>query len=167
MAWTAPRTWVTGEVVTAALMNTHVRDNLADLHQIGSLFHMTEYLMSSDLTLTTTEVDIPGLTTGAVATPGSHRYLVVLSVVFITNVAQSGADLIAYLNVGGTNRGPNIRIEDHGDLVQDHTQTMVWSGTRSDTSITYKARAEKDNAGGTHLVQSANSVMCVALWSAT
>jgi len=28
MGWTAPRTWVTGEVVTAAIMNTHVRDNL-------------------------------------------------------------------------------------------------------------------------------------------
>ena len=28
MAWTAPRTWVTGETVTAALMNTHIRDNL-------------------------------------------------------------------------------------------------------------------------------------------
>ena len=28
MAWTAPRTWVTGETVTAALFNTHVRDNL-------------------------------------------------------------------------------------------------------------------------------------------
>lgn len=28
MAWTAPRTWVTSETVTAALMNTHVRDNL-------------------------------------------------------------------------------------------------------------------------------------------
>ena len=28
MAWTAPRTWVANEVVTAALMNTHVRDNL-------------------------------------------------------------------------------------------------------------------------------------------
>lgn len=27
MAWTTPRTWVTGEVVTASLMNTHVRDN--------------------------------------------------------------------------------------------------------------------------------------------
>lgn len=27
MAWTAPRTWVTGEVVTASIMNTHVRDN--------------------------------------------------------------------------------------------------------------------------------------------
>ncbi len=28
MAWTAPRTWVTSEVVTASLLNTHVRDNL-------------------------------------------------------------------------------------------------------------------------------------------
>lgn len=28
MAWTTPRTWVTGETVTAALMNTHVRDNM-------------------------------------------------------------------------------------------------------------------------------------------
>lgn len=27
MAWTAPRTWVTGELVTAALLNTHIRDN--------------------------------------------------------------------------------------------------------------------------------------------
>lgn len=29
MAWTAPRTWTTGELVTAAIMNTHVRDNLS------------------------------------------------------------------------------------------------------------------------------------------
>ena len=28
MSWTAARTWVTGELVTAALLNTHVRDNL-------------------------------------------------------------------------------------------------------------------------------------------
>lgn len=31
MSWTAPRTWVTGEVVTAALLNAHLRDNLLDL----------------------------------------------------------------------------------------------------------------------------------------
>ncbi len=31
MAWTAPRTWVVGETVTAALMNTHLRDNLTFL----------------------------------------------------------------------------------------------------------------------------------------
>lgn len=28
MAWTAPRTWVSSEVVTAAQMNAHIRDNL-------------------------------------------------------------------------------------------------------------------------------------------
>ena len=31
MSWTTPRTWVAGEVVTAAIMNTHVRDNLSAL----------------------------------------------------------------------------------------------------------------------------------------
>lgn len=28
VAWTAPRTWATGEVVTESMLNTHVRDNL-------------------------------------------------------------------------------------------------------------------------------------------
>ena len=27
MAWTAPRTWTTGELVTKAIMDTHIRDN--------------------------------------------------------------------------------------------------------------------------------------------
>lgn len=30
MAYTAPRTWVVGEVLTAALLNTHLRDNLLE-----------------------------------------------------------------------------------------------------------------------------------------
>ena len=30
MAWTTPRTWTTGEIVTAAYMNTHIRDNLLE-----------------------------------------------------------------------------------------------------------------------------------------
>lgn len=34
MAWTAPRTWVTNELVTAAIMNTHVRDNLNQLRYL-------------------------------------------------------------------------------------------------------------------------------------
>lgn len=33
--WTAPRTWVAGEVVTAALLNTHVRDNLLAIGDPG------------------------------------------------------------------------------------------------------------------------------------
>jgi hypothetical protein len=30
MSWVAPRTWVTGEIVSAAIMNTHIRDNLLE-----------------------------------------------------------------------------------------------------------------------------------------
>ena len=30
MSWSAPRTWTLGETVTAALMNTHIRDNLLE-----------------------------------------------------------------------------------------------------------------------------------------
>ena len=33
MAWTVPRTWVTGELVTAAQLNAHLRDNLNALKQ--------------------------------------------------------------------------------------------------------------------------------------
>ncbi len=31
MTWTTPRTWSVGELVTAALLNTHLRDNLLSL----------------------------------------------------------------------------------------------------------------------------------------
>lgn len=30
MAWTAPRTWVTNEMVTSSMMNTHLRDQLLE-----------------------------------------------------------------------------------------------------------------------------------------
>ena len=34
-AWTAPRTWVAGELVTAAQFNTHIRDNENELRAGG------------------------------------------------------------------------------------------------------------------------------------
>lgn len=35
MAWTNPRDWTAGEVVTAAIMNTHLRDNLLSIFNGG------------------------------------------------------------------------------------------------------------------------------------
>jgi len=40
MAWTTPRTWVTSELVTASVMNTHVRDNLNHLKDDLDLDHV-------------------------------------------------------------------------------------------------------------------------------
>lgn len=36
MSWSTPRTWVAGELVTASIMNTHVRDNLLEIAKIGA-----------------------------------------------------------------------------------------------------------------------------------
>ncbi len=37
MAWTAPRTWVAGEIVTASIMNSAVRDNLLYIKGVGQV----------------------------------------------------------------------------------------------------------------------------------
>lgn len=42
MAWSTPRTWVTSEVVSASLMNTHIRDNLNYLkNQVAAHFMLS------------------------------------------------------------------------------------------------------------------------------
>jgi hypothetical protein len=41
MAWTTPRTWVSGEVVTAALLNTHLRDNLNAIANLWTTYTPT------------------------------------------------------------------------------------------------------------------------------
>jgi len=56
MAWTSPRTWVVGETVTAALMNTHVRDNLNALMVVTT---------KGDLTVGTASVTLARLAVGS------------------------------------------------------------------------------------------------------
>jgi hypothetical protein len=34
VAWTQPKTWIVGETVTAAMLNTHIRDNLNSINSI-------------------------------------------------------------------------------------------------------------------------------------
>ena len=46
MAWTTPRTWVTGEVVTAALLNAQIKANMdlsapAKLTTAGDMLYAT------------------------------------------------------------------------------------------------------------------------------
>jgi len=42
MAWTTPRTWVTSELVTASIMNTHIQANLNYLYtQVASQFYLS------------------------------------------------------------------------------------------------------------------------------
>lgn len=51
MAWTAPRTWVAGEVPTAAMMNAHIRDNLLAIGQHTYVFKAADTSRVSTATL--------------------------------------------------------------------------------------------------------------------
>ena len=51
MAWTSPRTWVAGETVTAAELNTHVRDNLKVIGDAWTTYTPTLTASTTDPTL--------------------------------------------------------------------------------------------------------------------
>ena len=61
MAWTLPRTWVAGEIVTAALMNTHIRDNERFLKGLDGAITLSDALILPDGA--GYYINIPSLTT--------------------------------------------------------------------------------------------------------
>ena len=64
MAWTAPLTWTVGQLVSAANLNTHVRDNLLFLKSNPVISEVT-----STTVVTTENTPLQVLTTGSVAIP--------------------------------------------------------------------------------------------------
>lgn len=66
MAWSTPRTWVAGEVVTASLLNTHVRDNLNHVRNVllGTEDIGANLLISTGRSLSFSDPDVAhGMTT--------------------------------------------------------------------------------------------------------
>jgi hypothetical protein len=53
MAWSTPRTYVTGELITAAILNTHIRDQLTYLYGARGVatMHFTSSNVSNVLTI--------------------------------------------------------------------------------------------------------------------
>jgi len=76
MSWTAPKTWATGEMMTADLMNQQVRDNLTFLNGLSesAKFYSTTNTFS---TTSTTYVDITGASLSY--TPKLNRALLFMS----------------------------------------------------------------------------------------
>lgn len=108
MAWTAPRTWIAGEVVTAALMNTHLRDNLLYLfarpHDEEFINEASDYSTTST-SFTNIDGSSPGLALSVTTTGGD------LLVYFYGAFSCAHTDLIsrAFLGldftVDGTRQG--------------------------------------------------------------
>jgi hypothetical protein len=90
ISWTAPRTWVAGEVVTAAIGNTHWRDNLLDLAD-GSWGRDVQFAH------TTADISTPlsaawGNVTGFSFTAVSGGTYAIDCVMFLENPSSSSVD---------------------------------------------------------------------------
>jgi len=120
MSWTAPRTWAAGELVTAALMNTHVRDNELETapakatteggifaatgaNAIAERVWVTDFVAATETTVSATYTDLttPGpavtVTTGtkAIVFIGGELYSTTGSTLATMSFAVSGATTVA------------------------------------------------------------------------
>lgn len=118
MSWITPRTWTTGEVVTAALLNEQIRDNENQLRLEQYAVLDTD---PTDITVvnTTVETDLYAFTVPA-NTMGSLGML---------HLVAYGT----YLNNSGANRILNLRMRFGGNSVVliDFDSLGAGSGTRS------------------------------------
>ena len=98
VAWTAPRTWVTAEVVTASLLNTHLRDNMLETAP-AKVANLGEYVVADAAnslvarepvtgTLTTTESTTSGSYTNLATTGPTVTDVAVSNFAFVTITAR-------------------------------------------------------------------------------
>lgn len=85
MAWSAPRTWVTGEVVSAAMMNTNIRDNT------NALIAQSAHVATSETTTSTTYVDLATVGPSVTVDTGDRTsVLLIFGQLTQNNTANSG-----------------------------------------------------------------------------
>lgn len=113
MSWTAPRTWIAGEAPTAALLNTHLRDNMLETegskatgggYFVGAAVNsiterQPQYVITTGSTSTSSTSYVSSSTAVTAAT--SDRALVMWSCMF-DNTASSGDTWAAIAISGAT-----------------------------------------------------------------
>lgn len=104
--WTAPRTWAVGDLATASMLNSHVRDNL-DWLKTPTAASAT--WTSSFTTTSTTPVDITGAT-----------------VTLTTN--GGGADVIILFDAGAGGAATAAFFLVIDGVTYQRVGTMVWNG---------------------------------------
>jgi len=144
MAWTTPRTWTTGELVSAAQLNEQVRDNISYLKDIVYVEFTTSVTVTATVESTPTDVISSGAITYA-ATPieitfGSSSVL---------PAGSATASVVLHLWDGATEIGRIAHVQGSGNAT---TRTPVYATVRltpTAGSHTYKIRAHQAGGNGT------------------
>ena len=121
MAWTTPRTWADGEIPTAALMNTHVRDNLnaVSTHTHSGAAGDGSAALSGVDTITLAD---QGSTPSA---PGSSKIIL---------FSEGG---ILKQRVGASGGATVISVTGHGHTIESKHQAAAQDVLNEGTSSTY------------------------------
>lgn len=142
MAWTTPRTWTTGEVVTAAQMNTHVRDNLAylkdDVVQTTRIVSSSGYTLPGTSTWYNMPFDSESIDEGGWHDNASNNDRITVSTdgLYLINY-QVGWGLAGsgrYITEIQLNGGSFLRAEDSqgGSLYRIQKGSGVWTASAND-----------------------------------
>lgn len=123
MGWTSPRTWVAAETVTAAIMNTHIRDNLNALN--GFVRKTADESVTSSVTLQNDDHLLY-----SIGATGTYVFELVL---FGVSAANAAGDLI----VGFSFPAGTLHFSGHGlddTLASGNTGTPRMTGILTATS---------------------------------
>lgn len=126
MTWTTPKTFVSGDVLTAAEMNTYVRDNTSDLNTRMATFESGGWVPLGSGSGTASSV--------AMAEPAGER---IFKVILIVNKASGTHQVSCTLNAissGYTGQFWNVASDAiAASTSQDYGSTSAWAITPSTT----------------------------------
>lgn len=148
--WTLPRTWATGEIVTAAQLNTHLRDNLEYLKQRDETPH-NHFTCSSSTPYTTTstafaDVDAAGLSGTLITTGGP----LLIGIAGSWKSSGTGIDVCLDVSINGARIGhATYGVTFMQSIAANTYLPVAWSQVRALAAGTYALKLQWRTSSGT------------------
>lgn len=130
MSWTAPRDWVAGEIVTASIMNTHVRDQLRYLKGLDGVV-TTESGLIVDNTGGDEYIKLPLLSTAECATVLAAEGKLAHDEQTHRIKLYMGTDLVSLVSTADVSSTPTdgaTTVPISSDYIYDHLNIMTAAG---------------------------------------
>lgn len=152
MAWTAPRDWTAGELVTEAMMDTHIKDNLNYLNDLRVKYAQ----VTADVTgIAGTETDI---ITAPAFTPISSSRLLRISFRCRSTIAGTSTGVFTFrLKEGSTTLNEINNRLGSTSTSGEFVTTWTYVASPSAASHTYKATAQRATGTGTMDIQASST----------
>ena len=148
--WTLPRTWATGEIVTAAQLNTHLRDNLEflKLREDTPLNHFTCNSTTAYTTTSTTFTDVDGAgLSGTLTTSGGP---LLIGAAGSWKSSGTGIDVCLDVTVNGARIGhATYGITLLQSVAANLYMPVCWSQARPLAAGTYSLKLQWRTSSGT------------------